>query len=49
MGRSLYKWANLLGPTVLVIILGIVLWQGRIVRKKAVLAQYYQEKKTDEE
>ncbi len=49
MGRNIIKWANLLGPTVLVIILGIALWQARVVRKKAVLAQYYQEKKTDEE
>ncbi len=45
MGRNMVKWANAGGPAVLVIILGIVLWRGRVLRKKAVLAQYTTEVK----
>ncbi|MCD6307954.1 MAG: GldG family protein [Candidatus Latescibacteria bacterium] len=33
--RNLTKWANRIGPVILVIILGIVLWQMRRVRNKA--------------
>lgn len=49
MGRNLVKWANLVGPTILVIIMGILLWQGRVIRKKATLAQYEGGRKKDEE
>ncbi len=36
--RNLTKWANRIGPVVLVIILGIVLWQIRRSRNKALMA-----------
>jgi len=36
--RNLTKWANRIGPVILVIILGIVLWQMRRVRNKALVA-----------
>ena len=45
VGRNLVKWANAGGPAILVIIMGIVLWQGRVLRKKATLAQYTTEVK----
>ena len=41
--------ANLVSPSVLVIIMGIALWRGRAIRKKASLAQYEEGRKTDEE
>jgi len=49
MGRNLVKWANMVGPSVLVIIMGIALWRGRAIRKKATLSQYEEGRKTDEE
>jgi gliding-associated putative ABC transporter substrate-binding component GldG len=50
LGRNIVKWANFALPTILMIILGISLWQTRNVRKKAVLAQYMTEvKKSHEE
>ncbi|MHB9030821.1 MAG: GldG family protein [Candidatus Latescibacterota bacterium] len=50
MGRNMVKWANFGLPTILMIILGISLWQARNIRKKAVLAQYMTEvKKSHEE
>jgi len=35
--RNLIKWANRLGPIILVIILGIALWQIRRIRNKALM------------
>ena len=35
--RNLTKWANRIGPVILIIILGIVLWQVRRVRNKALM------------
>jgi gliding-associated putative ABC transporter substrate-binding component GldG len=49
MGRNLVKWTNMVGPSVLVIIMGIALWRGRVIRKKATLSQYEEGRKTDEE
>jgi gliding-associated putative ABC transporter substrate-binding component GldG len=49
VGRNVVKWLNLIGPTILVIVMGIVLWQSRAIRKKATLAQYGEARKTDEE
>ncbi len=50
IGRNMVKWANFGLPTILVIVMGVSLWQTRVIRKKKVLAQYYTEvKKTHEE
>jgi hypothetical protein len=49
MGRNMVKWANFGLPAILMIILGISLWQTRNVRKKAVLAQYMKEEKKSHE
>ena len=35
--RNLTKWANRIGPVILIIILGIVLWQVRRIRNKALM------------
>jgi len=37
--RKLVRWANLFGPTILIIVVGIALWQVRRIRKKALMAQ----------
>jgi len=36
--RNLTKWMNRIGPVIMVIILGIVLWQVRRIRNKALMA-----------
>ena len=38
--RNLTKWANRIGPVLLVIVLGIILWQIRRVRNKALMVSY---------
>jgi gliding-associated putative ABC transporter substrate-binding component GldG len=37
-GKKIIKWANQIGPVILVVILGIVLWQVRRLRKKTMAA-----------
>jgi len=37
--RNLTKWVNRIGPVILVIILGIALWQVRRIRNKALMEQ----------
>jgi len=39
VAKKFIKWANLIGPSILLIILGIALWQLRRIRKKALMAQ----------
>ncbi|MCE5251866.1 GldG family protein [bacterium] len=38
VAKKFVKWGNLFGPTILIIILGIVLWQVRRIKKKALMA-----------
>ena len=37
--RKFIRWANLIGPSILIIILGITLWQLRRIKKKALMVQ----------
>jgi len=37
--KKIIKWINLIGPVILVIILGIILWQVRRFRKKILMVQ----------
>jgi gliding-associated putative ABC transporter substrate-binding component GldG len=37
--KKVVKWMNMIGPVVLIIVLGIVLWQIRRIRKKALMVQ----------
>ena len=37
--KKMIKWINLIGPVILVIILGIILWQVRLFRKKILMVQ----------
>lgn len=39
VAKRFIKWANLIGPSIMIIILGIALWQLRQIRKKALMAQ----------
>jgi len=38
VAKKLVRWANLFGPTILIIMLGIILWQVRRIKKKALMA-----------
>jgi len=37
--KKMIKWANQIGPVIMVIIFGIVLWQIRRFRKKVLMVQ----------
>ena len=37
--KKLIRWANLFGPSILIIFMGIVLWQVRRIKKKALIIQ----------
>lgn len=39
VARKFIRWLNLIGPSILIIILGITLWQLRRMKKKALMAQ----------
>jgi gliding-associated putative ABC transporter substrate-binding component GldG len=42
--KKVVKWANLIAPSILIIICGIALWQARRIRKKALTAHYGESK-----
>jgi len=37
--KKLIRWVNLIGPSILIIIMGIILWQIRRIKKKALMVQ----------
>ncbi len=40
IAKKIIKWANHIGPVILVIIFGILLWQTRRLRKKRIMVQF---------